>query len=89
MRCRLCGEPMSARADAKYCSDACRVAHWRQRARLRERLALTRRCGICRKRLPVTLRADVRAIARPLADRPRIAVVPGRPPTRPRRISAW
>ena len=27
---------MSDRADAKYCSAACRIAHWRRRARLRE-----------------------------------------------------
>jgi hypothetical protein len=50
----------SARVTAKYCSNACRSAHWQRRARIRRHFARKPRCTICRKPLPLALRADAR-----------------------------
>jgi hypothetical protein len=57
-RCGHCSRPLSrrARADAKYCSDACRAAHWHRRARTSR--ALGRACRICRKRIVIGIRSD-------------------------------
>jgi hypothetical protein len=59
-RCMNCSRPVPAvaRADAKYCSAACRGARWRKRIRLANVLA--RRCEACRKVLALSLRAHAR-----------------------------
>jgi predicted nucleic acid-binding Zn ribbon protein len=58
--CLKCDNPRQPRADAKFCSDACRHAHWRKRVRLERVLAQRRRCAICRKALALTMRADAK-----------------------------
>jgi hypothetical protein len=59
--CLHCSQPLPAqtRTDARYCSTACRAAHWHRRARLADRLARKRRCQSCRKAIPLTMRAGV------------------------------
>jgi hypothetical protein len=59
-RCTRCARPLArtARGDAKYCSDACRAAHWHRRARTSRALARAHKCQICRKRIAIGVRAD-------------------------------
>ena len=59
-RCMNCSRPVPARAraDAKYCSAACRGSRWRKRTRLGN--VLMRRCETCHKRLALDIRAHAR-----------------------------
>jgi hypothetical protein len=57
-RCVHCSRLLSGRADARFCSAACRGAHWHRRVRIARILA--RRCEICRKRIAIGRRADAR-----------------------------
>ena len=59
-RCLACSRPLSkhARADAKYCSDACRTTHWHRRGRTAQ--ALARKCATCHRRMPIERRGDAR-----------------------------
>ena len=58
-RCLRCSKPLSrrARADAKYCSTACRIRHWHRRRRTARALTRKPKCS-CGKRLAITRRAD-------------------------------
>jgi hypothetical protein len=59
-RCLRCSKPLSrrARADAKYCSTACRIRHWHRRRRTARALTRKFKCVACSKRLAITRRAD-------------------------------
>jgi hypothetical protein len=59
-RCWRCSKPLSrrARADAKYCSTACRIRHWHRRRRTARALTRNPKCAACGKRLAITCRAD-------------------------------
>ena len=50
-RCRHCARPLAShlRADARFCSVACRQARWRRRNRTARALAQSQRCGTCRR----------------------------------------
>src|SRR5262249_51517834 len=63
----------------KYCSNACRSAHGRQRPRIRRHFAHKPRCTTCRKLLPLALRTDAHfcsAACRQAAYRSRKATRP-------------
>jgi predicted nucleic acid-binding Zn ribbon protein len=59
-RCSCCSKLLSrhARADAKYCSTACRIRHWYRRRRTARALARKPKCAVCGQRLAITRRAD-------------------------------
>ena len=59
-RCLHCAKPLArrARADAKYCSTNCQIAHWRRRRRTVRALTGKRKCADCGKRLSMRARAD-------------------------------
>ena len=59
--CPHCARPLArtARANAKYCSDACRAAHWHRRARTARALARKRKCAVCGKRIMISARSDM------------------------------
>lgn len=81
-RCLVCDAPVLTRGSAKFCSDACRVTHFRRRARLRERLAARPRCAVCRKPLAIGLRTNARfcsAACRQAAYRSRRAAKAAKP----------
>lgn len=80
--CLVCDAPVLTRGSAKFCSDACRVTHFRRRARLRERLAARPRCAVCRKPLAIGLRTNARfcsAACRQAAYRSRRAAKAAKP----------
>jgi hypothetical protein len=80
-RCLRCPRSLSARATAKYCSDACRVVHWRKRERVRRHFARKPRCLKCRKLIVFGKRAD----ARYCSDTCRQAAYRERKATKPRK----
>jgi endogenous inhibitor of DNA gyrase (YacG/DUF329 family) len=52
-RCLQCQRPLAShlRADARFCSVACRQARWRRRQRTARSLAQPQRCETCRRRI--------------------------------------
>jgi hypothetical protein len=59
-RCPRCSKllPRRARADAKYCSDICRAAHWHRRRRTARALTRKPKCAACGEHLAISRRAD-------------------------------